>query len=186
MKISDFGLSRDIYSADYYRLANSSEDLSEIDIWWVGRVLRLFTLLTVHIFFHFAFSWTCLPLFLCLTSSNTVEDKIPDETNDSQVKSISSVQLWSEGGVALIELKCIAVINANWHGCASHGFPRVQEPSIYVSLKSAMQIVGGCCKREIWTWGWNFQNLWAGFKPSRCCQYGGCHQVIFKSHNRIC
>ena len=48
-----------------------------------------------------------------LTSSNTVEDKIPDETNDSQVKSISSVQLWSEGGVALIELKCIAVINAN-------------------------------------------------------------------------
>ena len=56
MKISDFGLSRDIYSADYYRLANSSEDLSKIDIWWVGRVLRLFTLLTVHIFFHFAFS----------------------------------------------------------------------------------------------------------------------------------
>ena len=56
VKISDFGLSRDIYSADYYRLANSSEDLSEIDIWWVGRVLRLFTLLTVHIFFHFAFS----------------------------------------------------------------------------------------------------------------------------------
>ena len=120
-----------------------------------------------------------------LTSSNTVEDKIPDETNDSQVKSISSVQLWSEGGVALIELKCIAVINANWHGCASHGFPRVQEPSIYVSLKSAMQIVGGCWKREIWTQGWNFQNLWAGFKPSRCCQYGGCHQVIFKSHNQI-
>ena len=118
-----------------------------------------------------------------LTSSNTVEDKIPDETNDSQVKSISSVQLWSEGGGALIELKCIAVINANWHGCASHGFPRVQEPSIYVSLKSAMQIVGGCWKREIWTRGWNFQNLWAGFKPSRCCQYGGCHQVIFKSQN---
>ena len=116
MKISDFGLSRDIYSADYYRLANSSEDLSEIDIWWVGRVLRLFTLLTVHIFFSFCFfldMFASFSLSRSLTSSNTVEDKIPDETNDSQVKSISSVQLWSEGGVALIELKCIAVINAN-------------------------------------------------------------------------
>ena len=139
-------------------------------------------------FFPFSSFLDMFASFLCpevLQVAILLKTKFQMKAMDSQVKSISSVQLCSERGEALIELKCIAVINANWHGCTSHGFPRVQEPSIYVSLKSAMIIVRGCWKPEIWTRRCNFQNLCAGFKPSRCCQYGGCHQVIFKSDNRI-
>ena len=54
--------------------------------------------------------------FLCpevLQVAILLKTKSQMKAMDSQVKSISSVQLCSERGEALIELKCIAVINAN-------------------------------------------------------------------------
>ena len=75
-----------------------------------------FSALVFLFFFPFSSFLEMFASFLCpevLQVAILLKTKFQMKAMDSQVKSISSVQLCSERGEALIELKCIAVINAN-------------------------------------------------------------------------